>query len=268
VRRDNTKFFFTDHDLEVTFNGELYTPAGGFSSSARSSEAGLKESNLEFIGMVTSDSITVDDLRAGLFRDAQVSEFLVDWKYPWAGAIKTRVYWVDTIEFDGEVWQADITGVTSWMRQKVGDIFSRPCGYDLGDPNTCRVDLNPLTVLSVTTTTLDSTEPNRILNIASGNSAFDAEVDGYFKHGKGVWTSGNNKDLLLEAKEHTRTPRVVELHLPTAFDVQVGDTFTLFPGCDKLKATCNDKFSNIENHGGKPDMPTTDTVIKPALTSS
>jgi len=34
-----------------------------------------------------------------------------------------------------------------------------------------------------------------------------------------------------------------------------GDSVTLYPGCDGLRSTCNDRFNNLLNHGGFPHMP-------------
>jgi len=42
---------------------------------------------------------------------------------------------------------------------------------------------------------------------------------------------------------------------PFDLQVQVGDTFTLYPGCDGQLATCDFKFSNKQNFGGFPNVP-------------
>lgn len=35
----------------------------------------------------------------------------------------------------------------------------------------------------------------------------------------------------------------------------LGQTVTIFPGCDRTIATCNSKFNNVLNYGGQPHMP-------------
>ena len=40
------------------------------------------------------------------------------------------------------------------------------------------------------------------------------------------------------------------LHDVQAGDIEVGDTFEIEAGCDKLKATCKDKFANLVNFRG------------------
>ena len=40
----------------------------------------------------------------------------------------------------------------------------------------------------------------------------------------------------------------------------VGDTFSVFPGCDKTKTTCAGKFSNIARFRGFPFVPVPETI--------
>ena len=86
IRTDGTTLYFTDHDAEIEYDGDTYSPAGAFSTSARRKEGQLKAQNLEVRGFLDSSVITHDDLRAGRYRDAVVWEYLVDWQYPWCGA--------------------------------------------------------------------------------------------------------------------------------------------------------------------------------------
>lgn len=39
------------------------------------------------------------------------------------------------------------------------------------------------------------------------------------------------------------------------YGLAIGDTVTLYPGCDGLRTTCNDRFDNLLNHGGFSHMP-------------
>jgi len=42
---------------------------------------------------------------------------------------------------------------------------------------------------------------------------------------------------------------------------QPGDTFTAWPGCDKIMATCKNRYNNLINFGGMPYAPQPDSVI-------
>jgi len=46
--------------------------------------------------------------------------------------------------------------------------------------------------------------------------------------------------------------------------VQVGDVFTIYPGCQKrLQQDCITKFSNGINFGGFPYLPGIDKMLRP-----
>ena len=50
--------------------------------------------------------------------------------------------------------------------------------------------------------------------------------------------------------------------LASAFpSLQTGESLTLFAGCDRSIATCNTTFSNVENYGGFPYIPTKNPFI-------
>ncbi len=52
-----------------------------------------------------------------------------------------------------------------------------------------------------------------------------------------------------------------ELFLPMPFTIQRGDTFEVYPGCDKKLATCKAKFDNVVNFQGFPHVPGHDAVL-------
>jgi uncharacterized phage protein (TIGR02218 family) len=77
--------------------------------------------------------------------------------------------------------------------------------------------------------------------IASGLS----QPDGYFTQGTILFTSGNNEGAKRTIKNHSGswlTPAY-----PFYYPVNAGDTFEAVAGCDRLRATCKNKFNN-ESH--------------------
>lgn len=53
--------------------------------------------------------------------------------------------------------------------------------------------------------------------------------------------------------------QTLSLLVPLPFTVNPGDTFTAYPGCNKLRATCA-LFNNTPNHGGEPNIPPPETA--------
>jgi len=89
------------------------------------------------------------------------------------------------------------------------------------------------------------------------------EADNYFRYGLLTWTSGNNNGYSMEVKSYTLSGTAFELFEPMPYDIQIGDTYDLYAGCDKQASTCKTKFSNFVNFRGFPNCPTQDRLSKP-----
>ncbi len=255
TRTDAEKLYFTSHNEPIEFDGQTYIPAGGAKASARQKQSGLRDQNLEFEGVITSDSITHDDLRAGRYREAEVMEHIVDWMYPWAGAILTARYWISEVKFTGAIWEAAIEGITRWIRGKVGDVYGRGCRWDLGDGD-CKVTVAPYNFSGHVTSITEATLNNR--NRFHTNLT---QADGYFDYGLLEWDTGNNANIYSEVKIFTNADGKIGLEDNTPFSIVVNDTFNVTAGCDKKAGTCKTKFSNILNFGGFPFIPGTDKMF-------
>jgi uncharacterized phage protein (TIGR02218 family) len=249
----------TDHDTILTLSDDQdYTPVGGFFASAQRKEAGLRNQDIEFNGVIdpTGTYITSDELRGGLFREAECFQYLVDWRYPWAGSFETKKFWISDVSFDGEKWTGEVAGLGKRLEQNVGMVASRDCRNDFGD------SLCKLTKSSYTTdgTVTAVTESRRIFT-ASGS--FGSFSDNYFNDGELTWTTGYNDNLTAIVKDYTQATITFELILPAAFDIQAGDTFSVVAGCSKIETICKTKFAsnNFDNFQGYPHMPGSDRLF-------
>lgn len=86
-----------------------------------------------------------------------------------------------------------------------------------------------------------------------------AQADGYFDQGVIEFTSGANSGQKVCVRQYASHIVTMTAALPNA--PQIGDTFDIYPGCDKTRATCQNKFSNLANFGGQPFVPQPQTVI-------
>ena len=74
-------------------------------------------------------------------------------------------------------------------------------------------------------------------------------ADGYFTAGMVRFGATDSRFIA----DHTG----VELRLTRPFDNLIGNSeVAVYPGCNKLVSTCETKFNNILNHGGFPNIPT------------
>lgn len=92
-----------------------------------------------------------------------------------------------------------------------------------------------------------------ILSPLGGNS-------GYFDHGVITITSGANNGLSMEVKSYV--PGQWTLQLPFPYALSGTETYSMKAGCDKAKATCKNKFSNLLNFRGEPDLRGNDALMQ------
>jgi uncharacterized phage protein (TIGR02218 family) len=244
-RTDNTTYRFTDHDRPLFVDGEEYTPVGSPSASARQKTEGIgRAMNVEIRGVIDSNAISDDDLHAGRFRGARVTEFVVDWRFPWAGKFQVFVYWIRETTYDQETWTAQCEGLLCRMKNKVGQVLTRTCRHTLGDAM-CRVNLAPFTVVDEVEVVIE----DRVEFVAA-NITGDEE---YYNGGNLTWITGQNMNIVSEVKSF-KSNGIFRLQLMTPFPIAAGDRFSVVPGCDKNLTTCKNKFNNVVNFGGFPHL--------------
>lgn len=89
-----------------------------------------------------------------------------------------------------------------------------------------------------------------------------AQATGYFDLGMVTFTSGANNGISRTVKTYIAgTPGTVSLIVPLPVAPAVGDTFTIYPGCDKQQSTCQSKFNNLVNFRGFPYVPENSTAV-------
>lgn len=76
-------------------------------------------------------------------------------------------------------------------------------------------------------------------------------VNGWYDLGQAVITSGDSNGEPFQIKTWTEGTLTVEAMTPIDELLDVGDTLTLYAGCDKTSTTCRDKFSNMINYRGE-----------------
>jgi uncharacterized phage protein (TIGR02218 family) len=250
TRVDGTTLCFTDHNKSLVFDGLTYEPGYSATASARQRVLGSDPQNLELKGFITSNKITDTDIRSGLYRNAMVTEFVVDWRFPDAGAYAINVFYIDNVKWDLDHWVAQLSGQKMRLNARVGDLYTRNCRYILGDSR-CGVSLAGLTVTSSVSSVV---KPK--LRIATPL----AQAAGYFDNAVLTFTSGLNNGYKSVVKSHASGQ--LEFQVRTAHAISAGDAFSIAPGCDLNEETCKTKFNNFNNFGGFPTIPGTNKTFK------
>lgn len=121
-------------------------------------------------------------------------------------------------------------------------LFSTYCGLNSDDYKVSS------TALTNSTTVL----------IYSTDFLFAAHAEGYWEKGKITMTSGDNTDISRSIVKHYDGYIRVLINFPSA--VANGNTFNVWPGCDKRGETCADRFNNYTNFLGFEYIPRSETL--------
>jgi uncharacterized phage protein (TIGR02218 family) len=257
ARRDGVVIRLTEHSAPIEFDGEQYLPTQSANASAAISRAGLAETSLDTQGAITSDLITEADLRAGRYRGAEVLEILVDFRFPFLGALEVNRTWVEATKQDGAIWQAQCGGIGSRLKRKVGRYLEKSCWKVLGDPLTCKLDIVPLSNYYAPISHVLDPRSFRVQDLGNTRPL------GWFAYGSAIFRSGPNDGIELLIQSYDNANQLIVLAQQPPFALQVGHRVDLIVGCNRTQAKCN-SLGNYINFGGLPFLPTTDEQIKPA----
>jgi len=252
TRTDGMIFGFTDYNEDLVIDGLTYEARTGYTKSQVQVSDKLNVDNMELTGVLESPSITEPDLMAGLWDFAHAEIFQVDYTDPAGGIIKLLKPTLGQVVVHRNSFSAEQRGMMQPLQNEFGQLYSAACRATLGDAR-CTVDLTPFTFPA----TVDTVTDNRTFTATALT-----QVDNYFQGGKVTFTSGNNNGLSMEVKNNTQSTNEVVLQLQLPYEIQVGDTFDIVAGCDKVSTTCFNKFNNIINFRGEPFVPGNDQLTK------
>lgn len=261
TRTDGTVFAFTSLDVDLTYRGVVHKACDSLSSSASEMSASLGSvGSMELAGVISDDSIKEDELFNGLFDGAVVEAWVVPWENA-GGEIPFRILagTIGDIKQGLQFFSGEIITPGATMRQRpLIEVVTPGCRYLLGDAR-CKFDLPTLevsgSVTSIVTANTINGGSNRIFTDSTRT-----EDDGFYEFGEVTWTSGDNIGISIEIKDFSNGE--FKLWRQTLKPIQVGDTYTALPGCDKTGAICKSKFDNFVNFGGFPDVPGQDKLVE------
>lgn len=254
---------FTDSTNPVSLDNIKYLPNEAFTRSAIVSESTLSVDTIDLTGLIgivnSGVEITVGDVVAGRFDMAEIRVFLVNYEDLTMGRLWLRRGWIGDVSTTDNVYTAEIRGMAQMLQVQTLELYTASCRFDLGDSR-CKFDL---------TGTLPDTTPATVtgtVTAVTDRNTFDdtvrSEVDDTFNFGFLTFTAGSNTGLGSIVKDYTFISSEFVLQEAMPFDIEGGDAYTVFKGCDKALSTCINKFDNVINFGGFPHMPGEDRIIQ------
>lgn len=254
TRSDGQTYGFTDHDMELSFDGLVFKASTGLTAAAIEQATGLSIDNTEAMGALSDASVREEDIEAGRFDGAEVRAWLVNWAEPAQRMLQFRGS-IGELRRAGGAFHAELRGLTDLLNRPLGRIYQKPCTAVLGD-GACRFALDaPGYRAEAEIIGVDGT----ILRLQGADGA----DDGWFERGRLDVLDGAAQGLWASIKQDQREGdgRSVTLWSGIGGGLAVGDRVQLTAGCDKRMSTCRLKFNNILNFQGFPDLPHEDWVM-------
>ncbi len=255
TRRDGTRFGFTDHDRDLSFDGWTFSAGTGLSARAVVQSTGLSVDNSSALGALSDTALREADILSGRFDGADLNCWLVNWQ-------NTQERWlqfggsIGELHRAGGAFEAELRGLTEALNQPLGRIYQKTCTAVLGDGD-CRFDLS----------TPGYAFEGAIETVTEAGAfqwrSLEGFEQGWFVGGRLTVLSGEAAGLWgsIKRDQQQGAARTLTLWEPLRAGIAVGDQLRLDPGCDKSMQSCRLKFNNLANFQGFPDIPGEDWVM-------
>lgn len=255
-KNDGTFLYGTEHDRDIEIDSGdlagLYQAQFNISGSDIKSSSDFAVDNLEVAGaseQLFASSIDVADIESGVLDSAQVLIFLVDWTNPSAGQVTVRAGYIGQISRDSSTrYRAEVRGLLQKLSQQIGKNYSEECNVVRFGDERCMFD-----VASITQDCIVETVTNRKVFTCTIADPSAATLPVTLPRGGEVqWTSGDNTGFTREVKVMTldNATFTITLYEESAADIQIGDSVSVVPGCDRTAVTCRFTYDNLDNFRG------------------
>lgn len=250
TRTDGAVYGFTNVDTSFMFELVVYSAAIGMVPSTQVAVADLSVNNMEVKGVLRSDSFTEADVLLGLWDNAEVEIFEVNYKDLTMGDMPVSYGRLGNMQTGRGSFTVEVRSLTQFLQQPVGESYTAACPADLGDTR-CGVDISTATISAA-------------VDFSFWDYQFYwygmTEPDGYFAGGSLTWLTGANAGATSEVVGSGSSLVTLGASLPNYIDD--GDTFEMVPGCQKrFTEDCVGKFNNGNRFRGFKDVPLNDKII-------
>lgn len=253
--RDGTIVTASSIDKVLIIDGAAYQPWLQVSDIVSTATLGVD--NLE-LTVITDDAALMADLEAGRYDNASFYLFETNYLNPSDGVNGLKRGSTGEVQItDSGKYTLELRGLTQALQQPVGIVTSRTCRAHFADwpkmalASRCGLDPADWTVTGTLTDALRQTLTDTART----------EPDDWFGDGFITLTSGFAAGYTRQVK--TYAAGVFGLMLPLPFLAVPGDTYSAIAGCRKRHdVDCRDKFNNILNFQGEPNLPGVDSLTK------
>lgn len=255
VRRvDGAVYGFTDHDGAIEVDGVICSASSGLTAGAMQASTGLAVDNVQAQGALSHDVIREDDIRAGVWDEAEITAYLVNWSDPGQLEILFRGT-IGEISWGDGAFTAELRGLAEALNRVRGRVYQARCDAVLGDSR-CRKALGPEHAVE---TEVLGAEAGQLFDLSS----LADYAPKWFERGRLQVLTGKaaGQSGRIKTDRTVGSGRRIGLWQSLRLEVEPGDRVRLEAGCDKRQETCRLKFDNILNFRGFPNIPGEDWLM-------
>lgn len=245
VRKDGVHVGLTDTNRPFTLGGVTYSPVTGVAATSIETDLGASGGSLSFRTLEGVEdglaiAITAEDLRAGVYREADVWVYELDPSDPGLGVIIQGRYRIVRATIKRAEKTIQLRETLSLLSLQTGRTVGPHCDVTKWADKRCDPSQTIRAANSHSRTLLTVSAPDVLL------FGGDSQPDGFYSYGEVEWTTGRNAGLTMQIKLHEALPgSVARITLSTpagsllaGFPATAGDVATLVRGCDRRFATC------------------------------
>jgi len=243
-------------DLTMS-NGAVYLSGTGQEFTGYVAASSLAPAMIDLSGLCTdrfNPGIHADELARGHFDGARCYLFATSWQNPVEDEEPIVASMLGKTTLSDGRYQIEEMALVDALNQTVGKTYIAACQKKFGGQEYagCMIDLAQLAVSGTITEVFSATE--FAANINPGPSD-------YLTGGTVRFWGANYYEYPIEISRDAGFGHFYVFE-PPPFPVVVGDDVDIVPGCRKRLSDCRDKWNNVVNFGGFPNVPTANQYLK------
>lgn len=233
-------YYLTDCFKDIIIDGDTYDSDMSYTVSAINKTIGNQVDSLTVSDIVPSSDL-FEKAKKKLLQESQIDVYIVNTED------NSQFYqdfkgFINRVKIRDNTIDVEMEGLASKLLQNIIGTFEFTCPLVFGSEE-CGFDVTSSAIV------VDGI----VTGVTSRRTFEDTSItegDDHFKFGILTWTSGNNNGLSKEVKTYDSGNNEFILFEPMPYDIEIGDTYSVYQGCDKDIDTCKDDFNNFVNFRG------------------
>jgi uncharacterized phage protein (TIGR02218 family) len=138
TRTDGVILAVTNHDTDITYLSQLYSSKANMDPSSIATNSTMSVDNLDMHGALLSVGITEADIESGLWDNAEIRIYRVNWADLSMGDEKLIRGWIGQISIGRNDFKNELRSLAQKLQNSIGEIVSVNCKADLFDSR-CKI---------------------------------------------------------------------------------------------------------------------------------